>query len=340
MKRKSTVLKERIDRLYRQRSLAQQLHATPLLRRCPKVFLEALKEVVELVSCEPDEVIAREGDEVDSLYLVRAGFVKQSKRLESGDVVVNYLSKGMSLGEVELLLGDTGGWTTTSRSVEYSELVRIRREHFVELLRQSPETERLLWSTAQERIRENGYSHRNLDHAEFLETALDDGLVQGNALLVIDLDSCTRCDDCVRACAETHGGRPRFVREGDRYGRLQVASACYHCRDPLCLVGCPTGAIRRAGIGEVVAVSEDICIGCGTCSRACPYDAIMMHDTGEIWPDIMVPEGLRGKPRLVASKCDLCHTRPQGPACVHNCPNGCAFRIGSLEEFKRLLRRR
>jgi len=162
--------------------------------------------------------------------------------------------------------------------------------------------------------------------------------VQGTALLVIDLDRCTRCDDCVRACAATHGGRPRFVREGEKLANLQVATACYHCRDPVCLVGCPTGAIHRSGIGAVVAIDENVCIGCGTCARSCPYDSILMHDTGTTWPDDMIPEGLRGRPRQVASKCDLCHTRPAGPACVENCPNGCAYRVGSLEELEGLLR--
>jgi electron transport protein HydN len=92
-------------------------------------------------------------------------------------------------------------------------------------------------------------------------------------------------------------------------------------------------------VGAVVAIDENICIGCQSCARGCPYDAIVMHPTGETWPDDMVPESLRGRDRLVASKCDLCYTRDAGPACVESCPNGCAYRAGSLEEFEELLRR-
>ena len=44
--------------------------------------------------------------------------------------------------------------------------------------------------------------------------AMDTGLIHGESVLLIDLDTCTRCDDCVRACADTHGGMPRFIREG------------------------------------------------------------------------------------------------------------------------------
>lgn len=144
----------------------------------------------------------------------------------------------------------------------------------------------------------------------------------------------------MKACADTHGGRPRFIREGNRYENLLIAKSCYHCRDPVCLVGCPTGAIHRAGVGDVVEIDEDVCIGCSTCFRNCPYDAIVMWEAGESWPEDMVPTGLRGKERQSASKCDLCHETGHGPACVINCPQGCAYRVGSLEEFRELLDRR
>jgi Fe-S-cluster-containing dehydrogenase component len=108
----------------------------------------------------------------------------------------------------------------------------------------------------------------------------------------------------------------------------------------VCLVGCPTGAIHRAGLEAVVEVDEGICIGCGTCSRNCPYDAIVMHETGELWPDDMIPTGLRGRDRSLASKCDLCHSTGHDPACVSNCPQGCAYRVGSVEEIQELLARR
>jgi CRP-like cAMP-binding protein/Fe-S-cluster-containing hydrogenase component 2 len=340
LRRRSPQLKERLDAIYRRQSLADQLAATPLFAGCGGLFLDALKEIVELVSCEPDEVVTREGEPADALYLVRSGFVKLAQGVGAGSLVVTYLSKGMALGDVELLVGDTGGWTVTASAVEYCELIRIRRADLLGILRQLPQVEKRLWESAVARLREAGASRRDVGRSEFIETALDEGLVQGNSILVIDLEACTRCDDCVRACAATHQGRPRFVREGEKYGNLQITSACYHCRDPVCLVGCPTGAIHRAGVGHVVAIDEEICIGCQSCARSCPYDAITMHATGETWPDDMVPEGLRGKERLVASKCDLCHTSPQGPACVRNCPNGCAYRVGTVEEFERLLKRR
>ncbi len=337
MKRKSAALKERLDERYRERSLSAQLRTTPLLRRSSPLVIEALKDEVELVSCEPGETVLTHGDEPDALYLVRSGFLKLLQPLADGQIAVSYLSKGMTLGEAELLLPEIDGWQVSAESVEYSELVRIPAPVFDNLLRNEPLIEADLWASAQERIRESGFARRHIGHAEFLQEALDTGLVQGNSILVIDLESCTRCDDCVRACADTHEGRPRFVREGDKYANLLIAKSCYHCRDPVCLVGCPTGAIHRAGLSDVVEIEDEICIGCASCFRNCPYDAIVMHETGDLWPDDMIPVGLRGRDRQVASKCDLCADTGHGPACVSNCPQGCAYRVGSLEEFQRLM---
>lgn len=337
MKRKSKALKERIDDLYRERSLGARLKSTPIFAPCSDVFIDALKESVELVSCEPGEVVVREGEPAEDLYVVRSGFVKLQQSFGEGEIVVTYLSKGMTLGETELLIDEVGEWQTTAVSVEYSELIRVPGEVFAQLRQSYPEVDELLWRSTLDRVREIGFTRRHIGYAEFTQVALDSGLVQGNSILAIDLSACTRCDDCVRACAATHGGRARFVREGDKIDNLLIARSCYHCRDPVCLVGCPTGAIHRAGIGDVVAVDEEVCIGCSNCARNCPYDAIVMQDTGETWPEDMVPTGLRGREREVASKCDLCYDTGHGPACVSNCPQGCAYRVGSLEEFQLLL---
>lgn len=339
MKRKSRALKDRVDQLYKERALMTQLKSTPLFRGCNDFFIQGLMEVVELVSCNPGEELVREGEPADAVYLVRSGFVKLVQSFGDGEIAVSYLSKGMTLGEVEFLLDGVDHWEVTASSVEYAELVKIPAETFGNLVKLSPEIEEQLWRTATARIKECGSSRHDVSRSEFVSGALETGLVQGNSILVIDLESCTRCDDCVRACAATHGGRPRFVREGNKVDNLLIAKSCYHCRDPVCLVGCPTGAIHRAGLEAVVEVDEGICIGCGTCSRNCPYDAIVMHETEEVWPDDMIPTGLRGTDRMLASKCDLCHSTGHGPACVSNCPQGCAYRVGSVEEIQELLAR-
>ena len=99
--------------------------------------------------------------------------------------------------------------------------------------------------------------------------------MEAQSLLVLDLEKCTRCDQCVKACADAHDGVTRLVREGLRFDKYLVATSCRSCRDPLCMVGCPVGAIRRRGSMEIII--EDWCVGCGLCVSNCPYGNLNLH---------------------------------------------------------------
>lgn len=337
LRRKSKRLKQRLDELYRARMLRQHLASTPLLTGCDAQVIEKLAQKAELVSCIPDDVVTREGDPVEHLIMLRSGSLKMSQKLGVGEIVVSYVSKGSTIGESELLVDDGGGWQTTTMSVAHSELVRINKTDILEIIATHPELEQRLWAVATERIKSIGSTKSNLRRADLLDFTIAKGMIQANSVLVIDLDLCTRCDDCVRGCASTHGGVPKFVREGEVYDGFMVARSCYHCQDPVCLVGCPTGAIHRINVGDVVEVDPAICIGCGACAENCPYDAIVMHDLGTTWGADAMPRHLRGQPRAVASKCDLCRTAPEGPACVSSCPHGATSRVAGAEAFDALL---
>jgi Fe-S-cluster-containing hydrogenase component 2 len=151
--------------------------------------------------------------------------------------------------------------------------------------------------------------------------AMDTGLIHGESVLLIDLSTCTRCDDCVRACADTHGGTPRFVREGAKYQYWSIPVACYQCSDPVCMVGCPTGAITRAMGTLEVTIDPETCVGCQVCARNCPWQNIAMVP-------VAPPTTKFGRPvDKLATKCDLCVGRAAGPACVQMCPQGSAARI-------------
>ncbi|MGI9625438.1 MAG: cyclic nucleotide-binding domain-containing protein [Longimicrobiales bacterium] len=338
LKRKSKALRERLDSAYRSRTLHRQLQTTPLLADCSPDVVKSLAEKVELVSLEPGDTVATQSERAEALYLVRSGFLKVTEAVGARDMVVSYASKGMAVGGVELLIDGIANWQSSVTSVGYSELVKLSHTDFHSVLRQHPGVESQLWETAIDQIKTSGNTRRRPDRSELTEFALEKGVVQGTSVLVIDLDVCTRCDDCVRGCASTHDGRPRFVREGEKFGGFLVARSCYHCQDPVCLIGCPTGAIARLNIGSVVAIDDALCIGCGSCADNCPYDAIVMHDTETIWGPTATPQRLRGEQREVASKCDLCHDSEAGPACVSSCPHGCAYRVSDVGEFDALLR--
>lgn len=84
---------------------------------------------------------------------------------------------------------------------------------------------------------------------------------------------------------------------------VSVPLQCRHCKTPLCVSACLTGALSKDENG-VVLHNPDKCIGCWTCIMVCPFGAISRDECG----------------KKVASKCDLCPSR-KIPACVENCPN-------------------
>ncbi len=155
--------------------------------------------------------------------------------------------------------------------------------------------------------------------ASLIDFLVDNAFVRGRQAMVIDQTRCVGCDACVQGCADTHGGVPRFVRQGPAKGGYSVANACMHCEEAPCLVNCPTEAVFRKFSGEVV-VSEVLCIGCGTCTAACPYDNIRLVEMG-----LNAEAKERSIP--VATKCDLCIGQETGPACVRACPHDAIARV-------------
>ena len=157
-----------------------------------------------------------------------------------------------------------------------------------------------------------------------LEFLVDNRFMNGTAAMLIDVDRCTRCDDCIRACAAAHDNNPRFIRHGPIYGHHMVANACMHCADPVCMIGCPTGAIHRDTEGPVV-VNDQTCIGCSTCANSCPYGNIRMVEVRDDEGDFIVDK--KHLPILKATKCDLCVDETSGPACQRACPHDALRRL-------------
>ena len=164
-----------------------------------------------------------------------------------------------------------------------------------------------------------------------LAWAVDERFINGRQTMVIDLNSCVRCDDCVRACANGHDGNPRFRRHGKIVDNWMVANACMHCADPVCMIGCPTGAIHRSMSGGMVVINDDTCIGCGTCANSCPYENISLVQISDQKGTPIVDEATH-RPIMKATKCDLCSDQLGGPACVRACPHD-ALRRMDFREF-------
>jgi Fe-S-cluster-containing hydrogenase component 2/CRP-like cAMP-binding protein len=315
------------DRRYEERAIASVLRRAGVFKSVPSQILVSLRDRVKLVKAKPKKNIAREGEAMEGLFVIRAGYVKVLANTDGAETVVTYLRPGDVAGGLPEVLGDT--WPFSLVALEHVELIKIQNDDVETLRDASGELDGVLMTLAAQRLKERGRALRQPGEAALLATAMERGLLHGKSVLLIDLTLCTRCDDCVRACADTHAGVPRFVREGPRLGQFEVPAACFHCADPVCLTGCPTGAISRPlGTLEVI-VNEATCVGCGNCSERCPWGNIQSipYDSPTI-----------GKRIDLAVKCDLCAGRDAGPACVQLCPHGAAFRInGKTDDLDRVL---
>lgn len=334
-----------LEKKYRERAIANHLQSVAIFAPIRedaaefKRFVDSLRDTVRLGRRDPGEVIFRQGDRSDDgFYLVRTGFVKVSQKRPGGDHVLNYVGPGGYFGEIALMsdvpevraLAPPGLRTATCTALDHVDVVQITAADFRALLERFPKVRGPLVEEAIKRLEENKKAEHRADMVP-LGDFLSQGLMNANSLLVLDLQKCTRCDECTKACADTHDGVTRLIREGLRFDKFLVASSCRSCLDPYCLVGCPVGAIGRKDSLEILI--QDWCIGCGLCADNCPYGNINMHPfpTGERVDDPDHPGKTMAVVQQKATACDLCHDAGGDPSCVYACPHDAAHRMTGRE---------
>ena len=217
-----------------------------------------------------------------------------------------------------------GRRTATCTAVDYVQLVRINRSDFDRMLQTSPAIAETIVEVARARRQMNLQSLGRVQQVS-LGSFLEQDLMQGQNMLLLDLNKCTRCDECVKACVSTHqDGFTRLVRDGLRFENYLVPTSCRACLDPLCMMRCPVGSIRRKQSLDIVI--EDWCIGCGNCATDCPYGNINVVE--------LMGGGKKPELRAKAVVCDLCAEYKE-PNCVRACPHDAALRVEPRTFFAR-----
>jgi Fe-S-cluster-containing dehydrogenase component len=294
----------------------------------------ALMDASDIRRCEPGERIVAEGAEAGDFYIMRLGFAHVTRNAEGRELHLALLGPGSHFGEIALLWehwsGDPRGQkfrdrfsrrlrTASVTARDPVELLHVPGAALLEFLEEPhnrPIRDRLVQGCLdmmeQNEVRLRAPADLEAEHVRL-------GLYQGQRLLALNLERCTRCDECTRACADSHGGRDqhdlgqtgfsRMLREGLRFDQFLVATCCRSCHMPYCLEGCPVDAIHRKGTHLEVLI-DNHCIGCGLCERNCPYGAIQMAPISPI--------------KRKAVNCDMCTDLvPAGsdPFCVRACPH-------------------
>jgi Fe-S-cluster-containing dehydrogenase component/CRP-like cAMP-binding protein len=349
--RRTPAIRQHIERLYRENSLRVHLRETPLLASLPADALDKVaaatvfesygnfdwhsdfaahrrRNLADQLQMEP--LIAAEGDWPTGLYLIRSGFARVTRRHGHGHQTLAYFGKGQVFGFEELKEHHVSGaavpWRHSLRAVGYVDVLRIPTEVVLESILPNCKLQN---GNAKKRTPvSSGVGDepaRQVD-PRLLDFLADHRILNGTQTMLIDLARCTRCDDCVRACAATHDNNPRFIRQGPVHDQVMVANACMHCVDPVCMIGCPTGAIARDADTPTVRINDRTCIGCGTCASSCPYSAIRMVEIRTPGGALLIDEANK-QPILKATKCDFCASQLTGPACQHACPHDALVRI-------------
>jgi len=340
-------LKKQIDTIYRANSLKNFLRNHPLFSYLDEAgytqlcqdaqlenygeynwsgsYLRLAKDGGQGISAN-EPVIVREGEYSNGVYLISAGFCRVSQKYGNGERTLNYIGAGSVFGYEEI----ANHWKNprqglqsrySLRSLGYAHLIFIPTPSLEKYANRewsesvSPFEPDPIPTPADTAPTETD----NAPSASVMEFMAEHRFFNGTKSMVIDMDRCTRCDDCVRACATAHDGNPRFLRHGPMIDNLMIANACMHCIDPVCMIGCPTGAIHRTSFGGEVVINPATCIGCGTCAVNCPYESIRMVEIRSSKGEFLVDEEFQ--PILKATKCDLCVEQTSGPACQNACPH-------------------
>jgi Fe-S-cluster-containing dehydrogenase component len=273
---------------------------------------------------------ARLVQRADALYLILSGVVRITRRLGGGEILLRQHERD----------GFFGFTRDNAEAVTDVHLVKVPWEHLHRLEAVYPEVGRVVAERLERHRQQVRQREAQLLVGDYLppeeppEEVATKLLVATN-ILRIDMDLCTRCDQCVVACAETHKGVPRFHRSNPnlRFGKWEIARACVHCSDAPCQAACPVGAITFLP-GGTVQIHHDRCIGCEQCPPACPFDVIEMYPRA----DRQDAPSEKKADEDAATKCDRCLTLDYDPACVAACPYGAAQRGDPRDLFPRLRR--
>jgi Fe-S-cluster-containing hydrogenase component 2/CRP-like cAMP-binding protein len=284
--------------------------------------------------------------------IVPASALRRLSRAAGPDTTLTYLSPGEFIGEIGVCKGRPRSSTCIAfgqprgpkdEDLSEIELVQIPGEVFRHLMELFPTIRaRVDAEIARREDRDRRRTAGGLADAgepAKPQAANQDaerlGLIQGQQLMLIDMERCTLCLECVRGCVDSHtDGRSRLFLTGHRYEKYLVPITCRSCLDPVCMIGCPVRSIQRGDNREMVI--KDWCIGCRQCARNCPYDAIKMHDLPAPTTDASSPaEPAAFRIRdEIAVVCDLCSSLPdQDPRCVYACPHEAAMRVNARVEL-------
>jgi signal transduction histidine kinase len=132
-------------------AIADRLRETPLFGGLEEDQLRRLVAMGEVVDLAPEEVLIREGDQADALYVVLDGQLDVSKRSGTSDIPLAQVGPGSLQGEIAALEG--GRRLASVRAIGPTEVLRIPVDAVRSLLAAGPDVALAVIRTAVGRLR-------------------------------------------------------------------------------------------------------------------------------------------------------------------------------------------
>src|SRR5208337_4970055 len=174
---------------FRERAIRVMVSELELFKGVQGEFIDRL-----IANCEIKHydqrgiVLVKQGEAGDSLYVVRDGYVQVVRESEDGaQRVLAYRRAGEYFGEMSLL-GGNGVRNASVLTAGKCEVVRIRREDVAALIEQFPAAETQVRTTIERRLKAEEQLTPEL--SAILKDSGQYGVIQNDALLVMDLDLC------------------------------------------------------------------------------------------------------------------------------------------------------
>ena len=321
-------VREHLEGVYHGRAMATYMRTHRYLSQLDDNTRADLGRGAKLKMFQRGDAITKKGDAADTVVIVKDGVVKAMRQKDGAVSILAYFNTHDVVGMSDGTHRDYG-----LEAVGQCEVILVPRPAFTNMMMMYPKVAEHF--KKDDMTRRGAMAQAGMTVIGAAEAFLKAG-VEVESLLVINLDRCVRCGNCVRACHARHKYtrldrrgpifRRRAKIDKTRHEHIMLPASCRHCRDPECMIGCPTGAIQRFADGDVDI--NDNCIGCQNCARKCPYGNITMRP---------LDEKERPSPEVTqrAIKCNLCRGYDYSN-CVHECPRGAILRVDPLKFFEEL----
>lgn len=327
--RRHKSVREHLEGVYHARAIATYLRTHRYLALLDDASRAELAAGASLRLYQRGDTITKRGDAADGVLVVKDGVVKALRTSAAGAMsILAYFNTHDLVGANDGAKREFG-----LEAVGLCEIIFLSRHAFGNVMSRNHKVAAHFGKDDMHRKAAMAAAGKTVVAAA--QAFLSAG-VEVESLLVINLDRCVRCGNCVRACHARHTYtrldrrgpifRRRAAMQEAKHEHVMLPSSCRHCRDPECMIGCPTGAIQRFPDGDVDI--NDNCIGCENCARKCPYGNITMRP---------LAENERPSPEITkrAIKCNLCRGHAYSN-CVHECPRGAILRVDPLRYFEEL----